>query len=350
MVNIQGIDTEYKPWGGLAGFTTGERRAEMDIANQQGLVQSQLGNAIKEVEARRAQADYSNPEMEMWRQRGLVGQNMSNYSKGELDYRTLDSKIKQGIAESMQKAGEAEIATTINNLDMITSAMETGNPVAFQQVLSRLPNDMKMAFAQMEQQNPGSSHVYARKLSDILKNARADSPKFRADRDIKNVEAENTYEIEWMKQQAANARNDADNRTKASEFAVRRAELQAGKDTARDIKLEEARTRRLNALVNQYKANETEIKRLKEEKLTLELATFPGKTQEERLLNKQKAKDEYDREIQTLYTEQRELRSLGKEYIGQEGPLNQQPKPTQQVPTPEKTKKLTYDPATGTVK
>jgi hypothetical protein len=220
---IQGIDTEYKPWGGLAGFTTGERRAEMDAANMQALQESQLSNALKEVEARRAQSDFSNPEMEQWRQQGIMGKNMSDYSKGQLDYKTLDSNIKTKLAENMSKASAAEIEATINGLDQFISVASSDNPLAMHQAMASLPPQYQKIVQQL---GPQQSVAYAKQLSDTIKQARMDSPTHRA----KMAEIDRTAENQEITRQGDRESQETIQRmSNANQVKLEQMRIDAGK-------------------------------------------------------------------------------------------------------------------------
>lgn len=302
---IQGIDTEYKPWGGLAGFTTGERRAEMDAANMQELQSSQLGNAIKEVEARRAQADFSNPEMEQWRQQGILGKNKQAYSDGELSYQTLDSNVKTKLAENLSKASAAEIEATINGLDQFTAVASSGNPLAMHQAISSLPPQYQKIVQQL---GPEKAVQYAKQLSDTIKQARADSPAHRA----KLAETDRTYENQEIIHQG-----DRESREKisANEIAQRMADRaaareasKAAKDTADKARVEDQLTRRIAVLNSEFKANETELKRVSEELSMVGSMPLIGMTKQQKEAERTRIKTAKETEKRLLEAEQNRLR------------------------------------------
>jgi hypothetical protein len=168
-----GIDPGALPFGFRAGELSGMEAVDKQTANQLALQDSQLGNAIKEVEARRAQSDFSNPEMEQWRQQGILGKNKQDYATGELSYQTLDSNVKTKLAENLSKASTAEIEATINGLDQFTSVASSGNPLAMHQAISTLPPQYQRIVQQL---GPEKAVQYARQLSDTIKEARKDSP------------------------------------------------------------------------------------------------------------------------------------------------------------------------------
>jgi len=70
---IQGMDLDYKPWGGLAGIMAGDREAETEAANLLALQESQLGNIVKQRDASFAQDEMNNQELRSGRIQGMIG-------------------------------------------------------------------------------------------------------------------------------------------------------------------------------------------------------------------------------------------------------------------------------------
>jgi hypothetical protein len=106
---IQGMETDYKPWGGLAGIMAGNREANTEAANLLALQESQLGNAIKGVEAGRAVDDYSDPRMEALRQGGIMGKNQVDIAQGATAAGTQQSDMNAKIAENLAKVPKAQV-------------------------------------------------------------------------------------------------------------------------------------------------------------------------------------------------------------------------------------------------
>jgi len=130
---IQGMDTEYKPWGGLAGIMAGNRESEIDAANLQSLQESQLGNAIKGVEAGRAVSDYNDPRMEALRQGGIMGKNQVDIAQGATAAGTqqsdMEAKIQENLARVPKTHVEKALAETHQQtmgLMGLASALEQG--------------------------------------------------------------------------------------------------------------------------------------------------------------------------------------------------------------------------------
>ena len=174
---IQGLETEYKPWGGLAGIMTGVREADTEAANLQTLQDSQLGNAIKGVEAGRAVSDYNDPRMEALRQGGIMGKNQVDIAQGATAAGTQQSDMKAKIAENLAKVPKAHVEKALaethqqtmglmglasaleqgggSDLNFVTKAMEMApqlgmNPQDLLQLLTN-PELLKKKLAQNQQ-------------------------------------------------------------------------------------------------------------------------------------------------------------------------------------------------------
>jgi len=172
MDNMQGIDLDYKPWGGLAGVMSGERAVQMDQANKQALEQSQLENVIKRVQANRAENDYNNPEMEQWRQKGLIGTGMEQYSKGATANGSLQENIQKAVAEATAGKSKAQLEKEhsdnlaafgkIQKAVQLFNTPEGQNPAASYAVLQQvapalgLESNEVQQILQQEQQKPGT--------------------------------------------------------------------------------------------------------------------------------------------------------------------------------------------------
>jgi len=313
VANIQGIDQEYKPWGGLAGVATGERRAQTDFANQQALQQANLENVLKEVEARRAQADYNNPDMELWRQQGIMGKNKEAFSQGELSYQTLDSNIKTKLAENLSKASGAEIDSMINGLDMFISTASAGNPIAMQQAMSSLPPQYQKIVQQL---GPEKAVTYAKQFSDMIKQARADSPKFRSDVALENVKAENSYikDTDVADINAASHKYTADKHLEG--VGITAAASREAKSSA-DKRVEEDQiTRRINAINNLVKENTAEISKLNEELSQVELVSLSHLPASKRQAARAEMKKERTDRIAALRSANQDLKEKERELNG----------------------------------
>lgn len=218
---IQSIDTEYKPWGGLAGIMTGEREAMQRAANLQGLEESQLGNIIKQIQASRELADYHDPRMEMLRQQGIMGKNQSDMAKGYTDVGTMESGVVAGNAKNRASASGSDIDNMINTLDLAVTGLESNmyGPATPQAIMSQLPPQLQ----QVVQQHGPQGLV---KLSELLKQQRINSPKYLGEQELQNQKYTMESDIASRKSAADAARNAATNSTN---LELERMRIDAGK-------------------------------------------------------------------------------------------------------------------------
>lgn len=173
---IQGLDTEYKPWGGLAGIMTGVREADTEAANLLALQESQLGNVVKARDAAFAQDEMGNQELRNARMQGMIGDSQVKTAAGRTAMGTQESDMNARIAENLAKVPKAQVeqalATTHlqtqglmglassleqsgGGLEFITSAMEMApklgmKPQDLQQLLAN-PKLLQAKIAQNQQ-------------------------------------------------------------------------------------------------------------------------------------------------------------------------------------------------------
>jgi len=113
---IQGQDTEYKPWGITAGAMVGTRQADTDAANLLALQGSQLGNVVKQKDAYVAQGQMDNPKWLKQKLAGEIGQGQSLAAGGKVDEATADSKIKAKIAEHLSSASKSQVEQELSQV------------------------------------------------------------------------------------------------------------------------------------------------------------------------------------------------------------------------------------------
>lgn len=121
---IQGQETEYKPWGLTAGAMVGTRQADTDAANTLAIQGSQLGNVVKQKDAMVAQGQMDDPEWLKQKLAGEMGQGKSLAATGEFDQKTLNSKIQEGIAKNIQGKSAAEVGDQLNKAAVLSNNMQ----------------------------------------------------------------------------------------------------------------------------------------------------------------------------------------------------------------------------------
>ncbi len=106
---IQGQQTEYKPWGITAGAMVGREQADMDAANLLALQDSQLGNVVKAKEAALAQDEMNNDAYRQARMEGMIGDSQVKTAAGKTAMGTQESDMNAKIAENLAKVPKARV-------------------------------------------------------------------------------------------------------------------------------------------------------------------------------------------------------------------------------------------------
>lgn len=120
---IQGLDTEYKPWGGLAGIMTGVREADTEAANLLALQESQLGNVVKARDAAFAQDEMGNQELRNSRMQGMIGDSQVKTAAGRTAIGTQESDMQAKIAENLAKVPKAQVEQALATTHLQTQGL-----------------------------------------------------------------------------------------------------------------------------------------------------------------------------------------------------------------------------------
>jgi len=282
MPNIQGMDTEYKPWGGLAGIMTGEREGLQHFANLQGMEEAQLSNVLKQVEASRAANDFSNPEMERWRQAKLMGEGMQQDALGRLKQGTLNTDSSAGNQKNQTDTLENQAKAWMTESDMILSL-----PDGLAGATSGMQLSPQMQALAQQVGGIDRLKMVLPKINEMLKTQISQSPKHRADMEMEGFKQEGTFITEDMKQQEANKRQKMEVDAKYAEITQRRSEASARKTEANESKLEQAITGRINA----YRSLLIEIGKRKDALIEMETDPLFRGTKEEKVARKKQIAD-----------------------------------------------------------
>ena len=281
---IQGMETEYKPWGGLAGIMAGNREINTEAANLQTLQESQLGNAIKGVEAGRAVSDYNDPRMEALRQGGIMGRNQVDIAQGATAAGTQQSDMNAKIAENLAKVPKAHVEKALaethqqtmglmglaaaleqgggSDLNFVTKAMEMAPQ------LGMSPQDLQQLFS-----NPELLKKKLAQNQQILTMVPAVLQK------MEEQDANNKSHGLYITQPEIAGREKAntdDNATQLEIAAMRSAESNSNTAAINSAKDEAARTNLMNHLNGQLQRNNTAIKEIEAEYQNISPQSFRG--------------------------------------------------------------------------
>lgn len=302
---MQGLDTLYKPWGMMAGGMVGSREADMEAANLLGLEESQLANLIKQVEARRAQSDFARPGLEEARQLGLQGQYGQQQAAGELALGTLRSNIGAANAANTAKKSGSELENQINYLDNAVATMEANGPLGVSMVMQQLPPSLQ----QLAQQTGSNFPVALKKVSEMLKYQRSQTPTHIGAMEKEAFKQEGEYITEDMKQQEANLRNREDNSARAADRALQREVSNERKKEAAAQLNEDKLTRRLVYNKDKLKLLSKEYSD-KQEELSMPMMGMPKPQREARINRINKEMEDIKKEALELRTEMERLEAL----------------------------------------
>lgn len=120
---IQGMDLDYKPWGGLAGIMAGDREAETEAANLLALQESQLGNVVKQRDASFAQDEMNNQELRSGRIQGMIGDAQVKTAAGLTAKGTQQSDMASKIAENLAKVPKAQVERALQETHLQTQGL-----------------------------------------------------------------------------------------------------------------------------------------------------------------------------------------------------------------------------------
>jgi len=120
---IQGMDLDYKPWGGLAGIMAGDREAETEAANLLALQESQLGNIVKQRDASFAQDEMNNQELRSGRIQGMIGDAQVKTAAGLTAKGTQQSDMAAKLAENLAKVPKAQVEKALSETHLQTQGL-----------------------------------------------------------------------------------------------------------------------------------------------------------------------------------------------------------------------------------
>lgn len=332
---MQGLDTLYKPWGMTAGGMVGRRETDMEAADLLNLEEGMLGNVIKQVEASRAANDFSNPEMERWRQAKLMGEGMQQDAAGRLKQGTLNTDISAGNQKNQTDTLENQAKAWMTESDMIMSL-----PDGLAGATSGMQLSPQMQALAQQVGGIDRLKMVLPKINDMLKTQLSQTPAHIA----KIAEQNNQYEnLEIIHG------GDRDSREKvagweiagrSADRAAQREATQASKDQSDGMRKEQELTRRMEHGRQKLKLLQDEYNQIDEALVT---PVF-GMTKEEKTARKErleKQKKDIKASAQTLVAEMDRLNSLSSFSSGED---------TASKPQPQGQPAKTWDAATKTWK
>lgn len=199
---MEEIQTDYKPWGGLAGVYAGQQAANKEAMNNMAILQRQidvdkaqqmspLEVMIKRKEAEQAAA-LSDPEAIARYRAGQLGGFDSQAVKGRSDVASEGAETGKRIKEAMaatKKAEQQEILTGIENfLGAIQASGPAGIPAAMEGITD--PNLRKAAVVVLQQQGPQGLVNLAKQVRDQIVQFQTDTAGQRQAKELEDVKGE----------------------------------------------------------------------------------------------------------------------------------------------------------------
>lgn len=325
---METIATDFKPFGMLGGMYAGQNAANAQAMNNQAMEKTALEQLVKQRDAAFAQDEMNNPEVRAMRLQGMIGKDQSAVAAGALAKATNESDIKAKIAENVAKIPKAELEAQMaqhtgefNALRMLDMAGESSGyqGLDFDQKLMQIGKAVNMPQQELQkfmQSPPQQRGAMLKSRLGKLEQILTLTPKVLQEMSMENLKAENTFITEDMKQTEANKRNDADNAAQAANRAAQREIAQQSKADNEAMRKEAELSRRIQVIISEAKANETELKRVSEEMAMVATTPLPGMTKPEKQAARTKMKSALEAEKKELEAEQTRLRNESKRIAG----------------------------------
>lgn len=174
MADIQTIDTDYKPWGGLAGYYNSIVNDAIQQSNQNALERQTLENVVRKKDAAVAKNQMNSPEWMDWNLRGDIGKYKSSDASGRLDQGVVDSRIATTNQENKNKLEYGVMEEHATKLDNLRFALESENPAALAQTMQTLdPTDQQKLAELVRTQGAQGAREYLRRTSESIRQSLA---------------------------------------------------------------------------------------------------------------------------------------------------------------------------------
>lgn len=325
---MENIATDFKPFGMLGGMYAGQNAANAQAINNQAMEKTALETIVKQKEAALARDDMNSPEYRATRLQGLIGQNQSLTAKGALETATLETDIKAKIAENVSKIPKAELeaqmsqhTSEFNALRMLDMAGESSGyqGLDFDQKLLQIGKSVNMPQQELQkfmQSPPQQRSAMLRSRLGKLEQILTLTPQVLQEMTKQNNQANNTEYTAEGNRQSAEDIAAANNASRSADRVAARDVAKQNKTDNEAMRKEAELSRRIQVIISEAKANETELKRVSEEVSSIATLPLPGMTKQEKQVARAKMKSALEAEKKTLEAEQVRLRNESKRIAG----------------------------------
>jgi hypothetical protein len=196
---MQNLTNMQMPEGVLGSIFAGQQASQAYKANEleratntealdKAYQMNPLDVMVRQKDAMHAQSEMD-PAYVQQRLAGLKGEAQSKEAKGYIDYNSMDSNLKKQLAENIVKTSDAEIEATINGIDQFIAKATSGGPAGLSFAMEGLPPEYKQMIQAAVQAGQDPIKL-AKDFGNLIKNARADSVKYRSDKNLEDVKGD----------------------------------------------------------------------------------------------------------------------------------------------------------------
>lgn len=342
---MENIATDFKPFGMLGGMYAGQNAANAQITNEQAMQKSALDQMVRQRDAAFAQDEMNNPDLRAMRLQGMIGKDQSAVAAGALAKATNESDIKAKIAENVSKIPKAELeaqmsqhTSEFNALRMLDMAGESSGyqGLDFDQKLMQIGKSVNMPPQELQkfiQSPPQQRSAMLRSRLGKLEQILTLTPKVLQEMATKDREFENQEIIHQGDRDSREKISAADNAARSADRAASREVAQQNKADNEAMRKEAELSRRIQVIISEAKANETELKRVSEEMAMVATTPLPGMTKPEKQAARAKMKSALEAEKKTLEAEQTRLHNESKRIAGLSSFADKDQAPPEPTPT-----------------
>lgn len=184
---------------GLLGMWANNEQRNAQTQQAQAIENNSYQNIQDAIATRQAQALDNPADIDILR-RGKLGQALSQDATGRYDQGVLPGRIATANAENKTKLSAAQLEDMVHQLDIATSILEVNGPASLAAIQDE---GLRNKIAQEKERTGKSPLQIVQAMSNAVKSALANSPKFMADANIKAIEGNNQMNVKALDNQGA---------------------------------------------------------------------------------------------------------------------------------------------------
>lgn len=173
---------------GLLGMWANNEQRNAQTQQAQAIENNSYQNIQDAIATRQAQALDNPADIDILR-RGKLGQALSQDATGKYDQGVLPGRIATANAENKTKLSTAQLEDMVHQLDIATSALETPSPLGVNVIEDE---GLRNKVAKEVQRSGRSPKEIVQAMSNSVKSALSNSPKFMADANLEAIKGNNS--------------------------------------------------------------------------------------------------------------------------------------------------------------